>query len=165
MTDGSRPAQKPRSLTQRRSSAAAALRILRREQRDAFQARRLADETIVKPVVVALRDRRGPRRQLNHADGQRGGGIEHGAVDAVFILKADPRLGVWIFALALARQAALPAVGIEHGPGRVPVHFAEITLDMREKILVIFHDMAVGVDDEFCHGLLLKVQMGSGFYL
>ena len=35
----------------------------------------------------------------------------------------------------------------------MPVHLAEVAFDVRENILVIFHDVAVGVDDEFCHYL------------
>ena len=136
-------------------------RVLRGEQGDAFEARALAHETIIEPVVVALRDRRRPGRELNHANRQRGGRIEHRAIDAVFILKTYPGFGVGVFAFAFAREAALPTVGIEHRPGRVPVHLAEIAFDVSENILVVFHDVAVGVDNEFCHCLvLLEFRLG-----
>ena len=74
----------------------------------------------------------------------------------MLILKADPRLGVGIFALAFARQATLPAVGVEHRPRGVPIHFAEITFDMSENVLVVFHDVAICVDNEFRHSSLPK---------
>ena len=72
----------------------------------------------------------------------------------MLILKADPSFGVGIFALAFARQAALPAVGVEHRPRRVPIHFAEVAFDVSENILVVFHDVAVCVDNEFRHSFL-----------
>src|SRR5580765_2189203 len=69
----------------------------------------------------------------------------------MLILKADPSVSVGIFALAFARQAALPAVGVEHRPRRVPIHFAEVAFDVSEDVLVVFHDVAVCVDNECCH--------------
>ena len=74
----------------------------------------------------------------------------------MLVLKAYPRFGVRVFALAFARQATLPAVGVEHRPRGVPVHLAEISFDVSEDVLVVFHDVAVCVDYEFRHSCLPK---------
>jgi hypothetical protein len=66
----------------------------------------------------------------------------------MFVLKTHPCFGIGIFALAFARKAALPTIGIEHGPGGMPIHFSEIAFDMRKDVFVIFHDVAVCVDNE-----------------
>jgi hypothetical protein len=34
----------------------------------------------------------------------------------------------------------------------MPVHLGKVAFDVGEDVFVIFHDMAVCVDDEFCHG-------------
>src|SRR5439155_6257728 len=96
-----------------------------------------------------------PRRKLDHSQSQSGSRIEHGAVDAVLVLKTNPGLGVRIFALALAREAALPAVGIEYRPRGVPVHFTEIALDMSEQVLVLLHHVSVCIDNESRHFVCL----------
>jgi hypothetical protein len=151
VTEGKSPAQKPSSLTQRRSSAAAALGSCGASRATPLSRGDLAGETVVKPVVVSLGDRRGPGGQLNHSDGQCRSRIEDGTVDAVFILKTDPRFGVRVFALAFARQTALPAVGVEHRPGGVPVHLRKVSFDVSKDVLVVFHDVAVRIDNKFCH--------------
>ena len=66
----------------------------------------------------------------------------------MLVLKVYPAFGVGILALTFARQAALPAVGVEHWPSGMPVHFAEVAFDVGENFFVVFHDVAVGVDDE-----------------
>jgi hypothetical protein len=69
----------------------------------------------------------------------------------MLILEPDPSLGVRIFALAFARQAALPAIGVEQWPTGVPVHLAEIAFDVIEEILVLLHDVSVCIDDQIRH--------------
>src|SRR5258706_7001133 len=69
----------------------------------------------------------------------------------MLVLKFYPAFGIGVFAFAFARQTALPTVGVEHRPSRVPVHLGKVTLDMSEDVFVIFHDVTVGVDDECCH--------------
>src|SRR5262249_31788141 len=77
------------------------------------------------------------------------------AIDAIFVLKTNPRLGVGIFTLAFARQTALPAIGIEHRPGGVPVHVAKVPFNVIKDILMLLHHVSVGIDYKTCHVILL----------